>query len=83
MIGAFVRMPLAAAVVFYHQVHFLDAVAPDDAVVLPELRHVDVFLVNARLFIDVGADAAVASVLPFVRDVTDAPGCGFSSRRFL
>ena len=65
------------------EVHLLDAFAPDDVVVLPELRHGDVLFMHARVLVSANADAAVAVVLPFVGDVTDAPGGGFAAGGFL
>ena len=60
MIRTFVGMPRTAAVVFDHQVHLLDAFAPHDRVVFPEVFHRYIFFVHARLEIDVGPQATVA-----------------------
>lgn len=63
-------------VVFEHEVHLLDALIPEDVVVLPELRHVEILLDHTRLGIRARADAAVAVILAFVRDVSHAPRRG-------
>src|SRR5262249_31927508 len=79
VVGALVGVALAAAVILDDEVHFLDAFAPDDVVVLPELRHGDVLLIHTGLLVNVGADAAVAMILAFVWYVADAPGGGLAA----
>ena len=76
-------MGFGSAAVLQDEVHFLDAFAPDEAVVLPELRHGDVFLIHAGLLVNVGADTAVAVVLAFVRNVADTPHGRLTAGGFL
>lgn len=64
---------MEVVIVFDDKVHFLDALVPDDVVVLPEGGHVEVLLMHASCFINAAANAAVAVVLAFVWDVADAP----------
>ena len=51
VVGAGVGVAAAAAVVLDDEVHFLDAFAPDDVVVLPELRHGDVLFIHAGFLV--------------------------------
>jgi hypothetical protein len=76
-------MAVAAAVVLDNQMHLLDAILPDDVVVLPEGGHLHVLLVDPLLAVNVGAGASVAGLLALVRDVTQRPGGGRAALGFL
>src|SRR5262249_32927112 len=73
-VGPLVDVARAPAVVLHHQVHLLDPLLPDDAVVLPEVGHLHVPLVHALLLVDLRARAAVPGLQPLVRDVAQRPG---------
>ena len=83
LFGVGAGVGFGAGAVLDDEVHLLDAFAPDDVVVLPELRHGDVLFMHAGLLVSADADAAVAVVLALVGDVTDAPGGGLAAGGFL
>src|SRR5579862_220457 len=67
------RVGLVAVLILHHEVHLLDALAPDNGVVLPERFHRHVFVVDALLFVGIGSGASVAVSLPVIRYITKAP----------
>src|SRR5262249_5088874 len=77
VIGALMGMALAPTVILDDQIHLLDSFRPDNRVILPERLHRHILLVHPFFAINDRSGAAVAVLLPLVRDVAQRPGRRF------